>query len=146
MTELFEYGYAGLFIASFVAATIIPLSSEALLGLMIYNGYNIPLSITVATIGNSLGGMTSYYLGYLGKWEWLEKYFRIKKEKIAAFQKKIYKRGGIAAFFTWLPFVGDLIAVSLGVLRCNVWMVAVFMFAGKLARYLVWAYLTYLIK
>lgn len=142
MIELYEYGYLGLFIASFVAATVIPFSSEALLSLMIYSNYNIYLCITISTIGNTFGGMSSYYLGYIGKWSWLEKYFGIKKEKIDNLHSKIKFKGSLIAFLTWIPIIGDLIAVLLGVLRVNTKYVLLFMFLGKLARYIVWAYLT----
>ncbi|OFX28141.1 MAG: hypothetical protein A2033_08500 [Bacteroidetes bacterium GWA2_31_9] len=142
MIEWFEYGYFGLFVASFLAATIIPFSSEALLSLLIYSDYNIYYCIVIATIGNTVGGMSSFYLGYIGKWHWLEKYFGIKKEKIDRLHQKMKFKGSLMAFLTWLPIVGDLIAVLLGVLRVNTKYVVIFMFLGKLARYIVWAYLT----
>lgn len=142
MIEWFEYGYFGLFVASFLAATIIPFSSEALLSLLIYSDYNIYYCIVIATIGNTVGGMSSFYLGYIGKWQWLEKYFGIKKEKIDRLHQKMKFKGSLMAFLTWLPIVGDLIAVLLGVLRVNTKYVVIFMFLGKLARYIVWAYLT----
>lgn len=145
MIEWFEYGYFGLFLASFLAATIIPFSSEALLSFMIYSGYNIYYCIIIATIGNTFGGMSSFYLGYIGKWKWLEKYFGIKKEKIDRLHQKMKFKGSLMALLTWLPIVGDLIAVLLGVLRVNTKYVVIFMFLGKLARYIVWAYLTNLV-
>ena len=82
MEGFVEWGYLGLFIASFLGATIIPFSSEVVFSLLIINGYDIKVSLLVATIGNWLGGLSSYFLGRLGKWETLEKYFKLKKEKI----------------------------------------------------------------
>jgi len=137
----FEYGLWGLFAASFLAATLVPFSSDALLLLMVANGFDPTWSILVATLGNWLGGMSSYFLGYLGKWEWIEKYLRIKREKIERWHDKLEQRGAFFAFFSWLPFVGDIFAVGLGILRTNWRIVAVAMLAGKMLRYAVWAWL-----
>ena len=143
MEGFVEWGYLGLFIASFLGATIIPFSSEVVFSLLIINGYDIKVSLLVATIGNWLGGLSSYFLGRLGKWEMLEKYFKLKKEKIYKFKTKIDKWGSLLAFFCWLPIIGDPIAVSLGFFRTNYILVAIWMFIGKILRYLIWALITY---
>jgi membrane protein YqaA with SNARE-associated domain len=138
-----EWGYIGLFIASFLGATIIPFSSELVFSLLIIKGYDFNLSLLVATTGNWLGGLSSYFLGRLGKWSTLEKYFRLKKEKIVKFKTNIDKWGSLLAFFCWLPIIGDPIAVGLGFFRTNYLLVAIWMFIGKLIRYIVWAFVTY---
>ncbi|MDA9357117.1 hypothetical protein N9R05_02780, partial [Flavobacteriaceae bacterium] len=132
-----------LFIASFLGATIIPFSSEVVFSLLVINGYDIKVSILVATIGNWLGGLSSYYLGRLGKWTTLEKYFKLKKERIFQFKTKIDKWGSLLALFCWLPVIGDVIAVSLGFFRTNYILVAIWMFIGKILRYVIWALFTY---
>ena len=143
MEAFVEWGYLGLFIASFLGATIIPFSSELVFSLLIIKGYDFNLSLLVATTGNWLGGLSSYFLGRLGKWSTLEKYFRLKKEKIVKFKTNIDKWGSLLAFFCWLPIVGDPIAVGLGFFRTNYILVAIWMFVGKLIRYIVWAFITY---
>ena len=143
MEAFVEWGYLGLFIASFLGATIIPFSSELVFSLLIIKGYDFNLSLLVATTGNWLGGLSSYFLGRLGKWSTLEKYFRLKKEKIVKFKTNIDKWGSLLAFFCWLPIVGDPIAVGLGFFRTNYVQVAIWMFIGKLIRYIVWAFITY---
>ena len=143
METFVEWGYLGLFIASFLGATIIPFSSELVLSLLIIKGYDFNLSLLVATIGNWLGGLSSYFLGRLGKWSTLEKYFRLKKDKIVKFKTNIDKWGSLLAFFCWLPIIGDPIAVSLGFFRTNYILVALWMFMGKLIRYIIWAFVTY---
>ena len=110
METFVEWGYIGLFIASFLGATIIPFSSEMVFSLLIIKGYDFNLSLLVATIGNWLGGLSSYFLGRLGKWSTLEKYFRLKKDKIVKFKTNIDKWGSLLAFFCWLPIIGDPIA------------------------------------
>lgn len=74
-----EWGYLGLFLGSFLAATVVPFSSDALFVGYLTLGSNTWISLFWATLGNWLGGLTSYWVGYIGKWEWLEKWFRIKK-------------------------------------------------------------------
>ena len=143
METFVEWGYIGLFIASFLGATIIPFSSELVFSLLIIKGYDFNLSLLVATTGNWLGGLSSYFLGRLGKWSTLEKYFRLKKEKIVKFKTNIDKWGSLLAFFCWLPIIGDQIAVGLGFFRTNFLLVALWMFIGKLIRYIVWAFVTY---
>jgi membrane protein YqaA with SNARE-associated domain len=87
-----------------------------------------------------LGGLTCYWLGHLGKIEWIEKWLRIKKEKVDGFNQKFHKYGDWLAFFSFLPGVGDIIAVAAGFMRCRFWIVAVSMLLGKFLRYVVWMY------
>jgi membrane protein YqaA with SNARE-associated domain len=98
MEGLFDYSLWGLFLASFLAATVVPFSSEALLSFLIINGTDPYAAVFVATAGNWLGGMSSYAIGYLGKWEWIEKYLRIKRETIEKWHNRLYKRGAVLLF------------------------------------------------
>lgn len=135
---LVEYGYWGLFIASFLAATILPFSSDIVFLGLLYAGADPIPCLALATLGNWMGGMTNYYLGRLGKLEWIEKYLKIKPEKIFKMQKWLEGKGGaFMAFFSWLPAIGDLMAVALGYMRANKAQVAIFMFVGKGLRYIV---------
>jgi len=132
---LLDYGYIGVFIASFLAATILPFSSEIVLGGVIATGGAYWPCMIAATIGNFLGGMSCYWLGMLGKTEWIEKYLKMKPEKLQKIQEWLKGKGAWTAFFVFLPGVGDFIAVALGYLRANVWIVAISMFIGKAIRY-----------
>ena len=118
---LSEWGYIGLFIAGFLAGSILPFSSEVVLGLLLYAGYNEWGCLASATAGNWLGGVTCYYIGRLGKVEWIEKYLQGK--------------GALMAFFVFLPAGGDLIIVTLGLMRANVLITNLSMLAGKFLRY-----------
>lgn len=142
---LFDYSLWGLFLASFLAATVVPFSSEALLTLLIINGTDAFTAVLVASSGNWLGGMSSYAIGYLGKWMWIEKYLRIRRETIEKWHHRLYKRGAIFAFLSWVPAVGDIFAVGLGVLRSNILITATAMLAGKFLRYVIWGWLTGLV-
>ena len=85
----------------------------------------------------------SYGLGWLAKWRFIEKYFRIKIETIKNFKDKIDKWGSVIAFFCWLPIIGDPLAVGLGFFKTNVVLVSIWMFIGKMIRYIAWAGITY---
>ena len=135
-----ELGYLGLFLASFLAATVVPFSSEVIFSAMVFSGLDPWTCVWVATLGNWLGGMTSYYVGLLGKIEWIEKYFHVKKEKMESYTIRIQKYGDWFAFFSFVPFIGDVIAVATGFFRCKWWKVAISMLIGKLARYVAWMY------
>jgi membrane protein YqaA with SNARE-associated domain len=142
MEAWFEYGLWGLFFASFLAATILPFSSEALLVLMIAAGYDFYTCIWVATAGNFLGGMSCYLLGFIGNLGMIEKFLKIKPDDFSRTKIWLKKYGSAAAFLTWVPVIGDPLAVGLGLIRSNVFFVAIFMILGKLLRYLALAYLT----
>lgn len=134
--ELFSIGFLSLFSASFLSATILPMSSEGILLLMLCENYD-PLScLTIATIGNSLGGFTNYFLGMFGNALWLKR-FGIKEDKLMTFQKRIQKSGYLAAFFSWVPFVGDPMTVALGFFKVPFIPVLFFIVLGKFLRYLV---------
>lgn len=132
-----EWGYFGLFMAAFLAATILPFGSEVVFGGLIAAGFDVWTSITVATIGNSIGGMTNYWLGSFGKIEWIERFMKVKRERIEKVQAWLHGRGAIMSFFVFLPGVGDIIALALGFMRANPWLVLIFMTLGKFARYVV---------
>ena len=138
MLEFAEWGYAGLFIASFLAATVVPFSSEVVFSALVFGGLDPWTCVIVASLGNWLGGMSSYFLGRLGKMEWIEKYLRVKREKIETYRERIQKYGDWFAFFSFLPGIGDIIAVASGFFRCRWWIVAISMLLGKFARYVVW--------
>ena len=82
MENLAEWGYVGLFIASFLAATIIPFSSELVLSILIAKNYDLSTSLFVASIGNWIGGLSSYLIGRIGSWNTIEKYLRVKRKNI----------------------------------------------------------------
>jgi len=138
MTYWVELGLFGLFIASFLAATVVPFSSEVVFSALIAAGFGQWECVAVATVGNWLGGMTCYYLGRKGKIEWIEKYLRVKRENLDKFMFKIHRYGDWFAFFSFLPGIGDIIAVASGYFRCRWWIVAISMLLGKFIRYVIW--------
>jgi len=138
METLIIYGYLGVFVASFLAATILPFSSEVVITGVLLAGASYWPCLIAASVGNFLGGMTCYWLGMIGKIEWIKKYLRLDISRLERIQKKIQHKGSWVGFFVFLPGIGDFIAVALGFLRANVWIVAISMLIGKVVRYLVW--------
>ncbi len=142
MLELVQnYGLIGLFIASFLASTIIPLSSEVALTGVLLAGVSPLYAFFVATSGNWLGGITSYYIGHLGRWDLIEKWFGIKEERLIKQKAKIEKYGSFIAFFTWLPIIGDLFAIGLGFYRIDFIKTSIFMLIGRSVRFAGWVFL-----
>ncbi|MBO5800303.1 MAG: DedA family protein [Paludibacteraceae bacterium] len=138
IADLANYGYFGLFIASFLAATILPISSEVVLSALLSFGLNAWMCLWWCTIGNTLGGMTCYLIGLMGKQDWIEKYLKVSRRQFVKVRYWMRHRGVFLAMLTFLPVVGDVIAIVLGFMRCNAWLVALFMFIGKGLRYFVW--------
>ena len=124
---------AALFAASFAAATLVPLPSEAALFAYL-SSYpeRTALAVSVATVGNTAGGMTSYAIGRF-----------LPEGPLKQKPLEFVKRYGVAALLlAWLPLVGDALCVAAGWLRMS-WLAALaLMAAGRLARYMVVALLS----
>ncbi len=133
----YHYGFIGLFLAGFLSGSIFPFNSESVLSLLIYSGFDVTSSLVVATAGNTLGGISIYYLGYLGKVEWIEKYGKVKQEKIHAILPRLNRYGSLAASLSFVPIIGDVVILGLGFFRISPFFTILFMALGKIARYLV---------
>ena len=133
---LIDWGLPGLFISAMLAGSIIPFSSELVLVTLVKLGLNPTACILAATLGNTVGGMTCYYMGRLGKISWIEKYFKVKKEKIDKMVTFLQGKGALMAFFAFLPAIGEVVAIALGFMRSNTWLTVTSMFIGKLLRYI----------
>lgn len=142
---LSQFGYLGLFFGSFIAATLVPLSSEGIMMALIYAGLDIKLCIIVATFGNWLGSLSSFWLGYVGRMDLVEKWLHIKEDKVKKWEPRVVKYSIWMALLSWLPFIGDVMAVALGFFRCRFGKMALFIFIGKLIRYVFWGYVTFVV-
>ena len=136
-----EFGYLGLFIAGFLAATVMPFSSESLLAIALLNGLDPFLCLIIITFGNWLGSLTTYGIGYIGNVDWIEKYFKISREKIEKTKRYLDKHGTSLALFVWVPIIGDVFALALGYFKVNFTVTAIFMLIGKFFRYLLLIFL-----
>ena len=119
---------AALFAASFVAATLFPLPSEAaLFAYLKAHPEHTALAVAVATVGNTLGGMTTYLIGRLLP----------NRQMDARAVRLLHRWGAPVTALAWLPLIGDALSAAAGWLRVN-WLAALaFMAAGRLSRYIV---------
>ncbi len=141
MELLGAWGYWGLFLGSFLASTVLPLSSDALLVGSLLTGGDVALVLISATLGNFLGGLTTYYIGYLGRWEWIERYLHVSRERLEKQSELVKKYGSLIAFLSWVPVLGDVVTVGLGFYRVNFLKSSIFMFIGRALRFAVWAWI-----
>lgn len=130
-----EWGLWGLFLASFLAATVLPFSSEAILAAMTPGPWDPVALWLVASVGNTMGGMSSYGLGRLGDLGRIARWLRTDPAKALGWQARIQHHGAWWALLAWLPVVGDPIAIALGLGRASTWPVVLLMFLGKAMRY-----------
>lgn len=136
---LIEYGPWGMFVASFIAGSVFPFSSEAIMLAMLAAGVE-PIELTIyATVGNVLGSMFNYSVGRMGRLDWIEKYLHVKKEKLDKAQRFMGGHGAWMGFFTFLPVLGSAISILLGLMRANVVITLISIFLGKSLRYIVLA-------
>lgn len=126
-----DLSLGALFLSSFLAATLLPGGSEAVLfGVLKLNPELFWPALALATAGNTLGGMSSYLIGRI-----------IPERKKPSRELAWVKRyGAPALLLSWAPIVGDALCVAAGWLRLNAWACALFMGLGKFARYVAVAY------
>jgi membrane protein YqaA with SNARE-associated domain len=133
---VFATGYLGLFAGSFLASTLLPFPSEALLIACL--GFLDPWwCLVIATVGNFMGGMTNYYIGYKCNNETLIRKFKFSEQKILKWQNRLSKFGIWLGLISWVPFIGDPMLVLLGFFRVRFVPLALTVLAGKFLRYLI---------
>ena len=109
MFGLENLGLVGLFIGTFLAATILPFSSDVLYMAILAATKDPAGCLIVGTLGNWLGSVLTYWIGWIGRWD-----------------------------VCWVPFIGDVIAIALGFYKTRpVWTI-ILLLVGKFARFLVW--------
>ena len=138
---LLDLGYWGLFLGTFIAGTILTLSSDVLLVAILLAGGDPWICLVAATVGNGTGAMVSYTLAWFARWEWIERWFKVKETTLEK-QKAIVKKYGVwCAFFSWLPVVGQLFMLALGFYKVRPAVTALLTYAGTFCRFLVWVLL-----
>ncbi len=135
-----EFGYIGLFIASFLAATILPLSSEVILSFLLLNNLNPTILVSVATFGNVLGSFVNYSIGFWGSIFFVRKVLKISEVEFVKAKQRFQKYGVFSLFFAWVPVIGDPLTVIAGVLKINILIFFIMITSGKLIRYVIISY------
>lgn len=132
-----ELSYLSIFLSSFLAATFFPIPSELTFLTFLRSEQSPSIIILLASIGNTLGGLFTFYIGWLGKLEWAEKYLKISHKKIIKLKAKTERHGQYLAFFTFLPLIGDPIALALGFFKFSWVKTIIYMTIGKTLRYII---------
>lgn len=124
-------GLAGLFVSAFTSATILPGNSEVvLLGLLHFRPQTALIAVLIATLGNTLGGLTTVWLG--------RRLPAAPEGRIVQWARRF---GPVSLLLSWIPLAGDALCGVAGWLRWRWWPVAIWMLLGKTARYALLAWL-----
>lgn len=135
----------GLFLSAFISATLFPGGSEVVLAALAHLKQHDPwLLLAIATLGNTLGGLSTFLLG-----GWLARRIPLlhaqtarPPERKAAAVQRLRQWGAPALLFSWLPILGDPMCFAAGWLRINALQAALFIAVGKAARYAVILFFT----
>ena len=134
-TFILEFGYPGLFILAFFAATILPLGSEWMLATLLLVGYDPVVSVSVATVGNSLGALTTYAIGVWGGPWLIERVLRVDPSRREQ-AEQFYSRYGVwSLLLSWVPVIGDPLCLVGGLMRVPLLHYSILVTIGKYVRY-----------
>lgn len=135
MSVLVDWGYIGMFVCAFLAATILPFSSEVVLTALYSSGFSAGLLLVAASSGNVLGALVNYFLGL--------KYGKVIATKVLRVSDRSFTRASIlftrwgkwSLLLCWVPIIGDPITLVAGVLRSNLLFFICIVTVAKTARY-----------
>jgi len=134
--------YLSLFVISFLAATILPFSSElTLTGLIATSNYDNLLLLIVASFGNVLGSVVNWALGFYSRNLTTKKWFPFKDKQIENSSKWFNKLGKWSLLFAWVPVIGDPLTLAAGLFRVKFIEFVILVTIGKFSRYFLIYYL-----
>jgi membrane protein YqaA with SNARE-associated domain len=134
--------YLSLLFISFLAATILPFSSElTLAGLISTSNYDNLLLLVFASFGNVLGSVFNWGLGFYARNLTIKKWFPFKETQIERSSKWFSKFGKWSLLFAWVPIVGDPLTFVAGLLRVRFFDFIILVAIGKVSRYVIIFYL-----
>lgn len=135
--------YAGLFFSALIAATLLPLQSEAVLvGLLLSERYLVVTLLVVATAGNVLGSVLNWLLGrYIERFRH-KRWFPVSEARLEQAQRGYQRFGRWSLLLSWAPVIGDPLTVMAGVMREPLWRFLLLVTLAKAGRYLLLTALT----
>lgn len=132
-----QHGVTGFFIASFLAGSVFPFSSEVVMMALIVAGVD-PWDLVIwGTLGNTLGSAFNYWLGSMGNIRWIEKYAHVNEEQLARGQYYIDRYGFWAGWLAWVPLLGSVITIGLGLVHARWSLTMINILLSKFLRYLI---------
>lgn len=132
---LISYGPWGMFLSAFLAGSILPFSSEVVMVALLAAGVQPWMLFVAASAGNTLGGVTCYYVGRIASPEWLQRAFRIKDKHMLRARALVSRWGAWMGLLCWVPVLGDAILVTLGIMRSRPLATNLTMLLGRTLRY-----------
>ena len=130
-----------MFAAAFLAGSFFPFSSEAVMAGLRLAGLDVWMLVLCASMGNLLGGMFNYGVGRMGKEDWIYGMLRVRPERLEQSERFVHRYGAWMGLLSWLPILGSVITIAMGLLRVDVWKSALTILIGKVARYVVLGFL-----
>ena len=137
---LTEYGYLGMLAAAFLAGSFFPFSSELVMVGLMAAGLDPLLLVVYGTVGNVLGSVFNYGVGYMGRIDWIEKNLHLRKEKLERTRQFLAGRGAWMGILAFLPILGSVVTIVLGLMRVNMTITFISITIGKFLRYLLLVY------
>ncbi len=135
MELLSELGLWGLGLSAFLAATILPLSSELVLSALLLAGENPVTIIIIATFANVLGSIVNYLIGRWGADGILHRWFKLTQQQTDKAEQHFNRYGKWSLLFAWVPIIGDPLTFVTGILKVNFGLFILLVTIGKFARY-----------
>lgn len=127
--------YISLFGLSFLAGSFLPAASEVYFVYLMQQEHNLWVLLISASVGNTLGGLTCYGIARYGGRALIKKFLKEGDERLDYWEQKLRSRSEWTALFAWLPILGEVIAAVIGLIPGRIIYVIIFMFTGKLLRY-----------
>jgi membrane protein YqaA with SNARE-associated domain len=137
---LISYGCWGMLISAFLAGSVLPFSSEMVMLGLLTTGVSAHELLVWGSVGNIAGSMLNFYIGRLGKREWIHTYLHVKEEKLLRAEHFVERYGAGIGFFAFIPILGSAITVALGYMRANPVFTLTAIAIGKVLRYLILIY------
>ena len=134
---LLENGCPALFLLSFLASTLVPLGSEWLLAILLANNFDPTIVVPVATVGNTLGALSTYVIGLWGGPYLVRQVLRISHNSQLRAQRYFNRYGCWVLLLSWVPILGDPLCLVGGVMKTGLWRFVLLVAIGKLLRYMV---------
>ncbi len=139
---LIDWGLPALFGISFLAATVLPIASEWLLAALVARQVDLTAAVAVATLGNTLGAVTTWAVGVWGGVWIMRRWLRISDADRRRAEQWYARWGSWSLLLAWTPIVGDPLCLVGGLMKVPLPRFIILVAAGKAARYLIVAWAT----
>lgn len=139
-----QWGVLGMFLVAFLSGSVLPINSETVLTLLLLPGSGVAHvpCVAAACTGNILGGMICYSMGRKGDILWIERNLHVKRRRIERVQRYVSNKGSYVAVLGFLPILGSVIIITMGLLKANAVPTFIYMSIGKSMRYILIAFIS----